>query len=69
MPRHFVKYIQRHMSSAVAGACDDFVQSILNAEVGGAFTFLSGQLIQEEDGIWYFCVFEQEKRVVPQKAA
>lgn len=62
--RHFQKYVGRCMSNQVPVECDEFVSSILDSQVGGKFTFLSGQLIQDEDGLSYFCVFEQEPQVV-----
>lgn len=62
--RHFQKYVGRYMSSQVPVECDNFVSSILDSQVGGKFTFISGQLIQDESGFSYFCVFEQEPQVM-----
>lgn len=62
--RHFQKHVGRHMSAQVLVKCDHFVFSILNSQVGGKFTFISGQLIQSADRITYFCIFEQEPLVM-----
>lgn len=62
--RHFQKYIARYMSNQVPVECDNFVSSILDSQVGGKFTFISGQLVQDDSGISYFCVFEQEPQVI-----